>query len=156
MDWNFHYIIGKFSELKCLKWARMTHLDIWNTSYGQKKGRESICPFDCWPLKVKNHPDFLACKWRATYNWKALDEDYNFTLDIILIKGLHTKLRARKVVRVPFVRILGLPLGSLRTKCHSDVGLVEWQRIYYRGRWWLPPSLGRGESCEFEFARGSI
>jgi hypothetical protein len=29
------------------------------------------------------------------------------------------------------------------------------QRILYGGRWWLPPSLGRGESCEFEVARGS-
>jgi hypothetical protein len=28
-------------ELRCLKWARIAHLDIWNTSYGQKKGRES-------------------------------------------------------------------------------------------------------------------
>jgi hypothetical protein len=128
---------------------------IWNTNYGQKKGRKSICQFDSWPLKVRNHLDFFACKWRATYNWKALDEDYNFTLDIISIKGLHTKLWAHKVVRVPVVRILGLPLGSPRTKCHLDVGLVKRQRVYYRGRWWLPPSLGHGESCEFEFARGS-
>jgi hypothetical protein len=30
------------------------------------------------------------------------------------------------------------------------------QSILYGGRWWLPPSLGRGESCEFEFARGSF
>jgi hypothetical protein len=35
------YIIGKLLERRCLKWARITHLDIWNTSYGQKKGRES-------------------------------------------------------------------------------------------------------------------
>jgi hypothetical protein len=28
-------------ELRCLKWARMTHLDTSNTSYGQKKGQES-------------------------------------------------------------------------------------------------------------------
>jgi hypothetical protein len=29
------------------------------------------------------------------------------------------------------------------------------QRILQGGRWWLPPSPGHGESCEFMFARGS-
>jgi hypothetical protein len=33
------------------------------------------------------------CRWWATYRWKALDEGYNFALDLILIKVLHTKLR---------------------------------------------------------------
>jgi hypothetical protein len=28
------------------------------------------------------------------------------------------------------------------------------QRILYGGRWWLPPSPGRGESCESRVARG--
>jgi hypothetical protein len=35
------YIIGNILKLRCLKWACMTHLDIWNTSYDQKKGWES-------------------------------------------------------------------------------------------------------------------
>jgi len=39
-----------------------------------KKGRESNCQFDSRPLKVANHPDFLACRWRVTYRWKALNE----------------------------------------------------------------------------------
>ncbi len=39
--------------------------------------------------------------------------------------------------------------------------LVPWPSIEYtirgkvRGRWWLPPNSGRGESCESMFARGS-
>jgi hypothetical protein len=37
---NFLYHWIKLLKRRCLKWARMTHLDIWNTSYGQKKGRE--------------------------------------------------------------------------------------------------------------------
>jgi len=41
LDWKFLYIIGKILKCKCLKWARMTHLDIKNTSYGQKKSQES-------------------------------------------------------------------------------------------------------------------
>ncbi len=39
--WGVLYIIGKILKCKCLKWARMTRLDIWNISYGKKKGRES-------------------------------------------------------------------------------------------------------------------
>jgi hypothetical protein len=30
----------------------------------------------------------------------------------------------------------------------------EAQSILYGGRWWLPPSLGRGESSESSVARG--
>jgi hypothetical protein len=40
-----------------------------------------------------------------------------------------------------------MPFGSgPRGEAHS---------ILQGGRWWFPPSSGRGESCEFEFARGS-
>jgi len=115
-------------KLKCLKWARMTHLDIWNTSYGQKKGRESNWQFDSRPLKVKNQSDFLACRWRATCRWKALNEGYNFALVLISIWGLHVKLWAPKVAGVLILAISGLPLGSL------DVGLMERHTIYYKGK----------------------
>jgi hypothetical protein len=27
---------------------------------------------DSQPLKVENHLDFLACRWRATYHWKEI------------------------------------------------------------------------------------
>jgi hypothetical protein len=47
--WRFLYIIGKLLRLRCLKWARMTHLDSWNTSYGQKKGQGSNWQFDSRP-----------------------------------------------------------------------------------------------------------
>jgi hypothetical protein len=39
LPWGVLYIIGKLLKCRCLKWARITHLDIWNTSYGQKKGQ---------------------------------------------------------------------------------------------------------------------
>jgi len=35
-------------------WACITHLDIWNTSYGQKKDRKSNWQFDSRPQKVRN------------------------------------------------------------------------------------------------------
>jgi hypothetical protein len=34
---------------------------------------------------------------------------------------------------IPNLGILGLPFGSLGTKCHLDVGLMERHRVYYKG-----------------------
>jgi hypothetical protein len=123
MDWGVLYIIENLLECKCLKWVHMTHLDTSNTSYGQKKGWESNWQFDYWPLKVKNRPNFLACRWCATYPWKAFNNKYNFALDLISIKSLHAKLWTPKVARVPIVGISRLPLGSFRTKWHLGAGI---------------------------------
>jgi hypothetical protein len=131
--WRSLYIIGKLLKCKCLKWACITHLDIWNTSYRQKKGRESNWQFDSQPQKVKNRPNFLAFRWRATYRWKDLDQGYNFTLNLIVIEGLHTKLCTLKVVGVLAKGISGLPGGSPETKNHLDVAPVERRRVYYKG-----------------------
>jgi hypothetical protein len=54
--WRVFYIIGKILKRRYLKWAFITHLNIWNTSYGQKKGRESNWQFDSRPLKSKIDP----------------------------------------------------------------------------------------------------
>jgi len=56
------------------------------------------------------------CRLHATYRWRALDKGYNFASDLTSIGGLHEKLWASKVVGVPILRILGLPLGSPGTK----------------------------------------
>jgi hypothetical protein len=133
MDWGFFYIIGKILKHRCLKWARMTHSDIWNTSDGQKKGWESNCQFDSRPLKVGNRPDFLPCRCRVTYCWKALDKGYNFALDLISIGCLHTKLWGPKVVEVSTIGISGFPVGNPRSKRHLDVGLVKRHKVYYKG-----------------------
>jgi len=133
LNWNFFYIIGKLLECKCLKWACMTHLNTRITSYGKKKGWESNCQFDSQPLKVENRPDFLSCRWHATGLWIDLNEGYNFASDLILIEGLHAKLWAPKVTKVPNLGISRFPLGSPETKCHLDVGLMERQKTYYKG-----------------------
>jgi hypothetical protein len=113
------------------KWTPI--LDIWNTSYGQKKGEESNWQFDSRSLEARNRLDFLVCRWCATYHWKALDKGYNFSLNLIAIRGLHTKLWGPKVARVSTLGMLKLPFGSPRTKCHLDVGLMERHRVYYKG-----------------------
>jgi hypothetical protein len=58
----------------------------------QKEKPESNYQFDSRPLKIKNRPDPDACKWGATHCWKALDESYNFSLDLIPIGGLSKEL----------------------------------------------------------------
>jgi hypothetical protein len=125
------YIIGKI--LESLKWTCIAHLDIWNTSYGQKKGRKSNCKFDSRPQKVKNRPDLLIFRGRAIYHWKALDESYNFASNCISIEGLHTKLWGSKVVGVSTWAILGLPLWSPVTKSQLDVGSMASHKLYYKG-----------------------
>jgi hypothetical protein len=142
LDWGVLYNIRKFLERKCQKWACIIHLDIWNTSYGQKKGRESNCKMDSRPLKIWNRPYFLACRWRTTYCWKAFDKGYNFASDLISIKALNTKLWPGKIVEVPTLRISKLP----RTKWH--LGASPWPSTNYTirgkvvtspksGPWWI-------------------
>ncbi len=111
----------------------MSHLDICSTSHGKKKGRESNWQFDSRPPKVGNQPDPDVCRCSVTHRWKALNEGYNFAFDLIAIRGLHKKLCTLKVARVLIVGILGLPLGSPRTKGHLDVAPVESRKIYYMG-----------------------
>jgi hypothetical protein len=137
MDYGVLYIIGKLLKLRYLKWARIAHLDIWNTSYGQKKGREwnsrESASFDSRPLKVGNRPEILGWRKLATYRWKGLDEIYNFASDRIAIRGLLAKLWGSKVPRVPFGAISRLPLGSPGKNNHLDVVSVESCRVYYKG-----------------------
>jgi hypothetical protein len=133
LNWNILYIAKKLLERKCLKCPCMTHLHTLNTSYGQKKGRESKWQFDSQTLKVRNHPYFLVWKWRATYHWKALNEGYNFALDLISIGSLHTKFCTPKVVRIPTLGISRLSLGSLGTKWHLGASPVARHKVYYKG-----------------------
>jgi hypothetical protein len=138
MDWKVPYIIEKLLEFKCLKWACMTYLDIWNTSYGQKKSRESNRQFDSRPLKVKNHPDFLVCRWRATYHWKALDKGYNFALDLISIGGLHAKLRESQMwkFRDSHLGILGQNDIWVLVQWRSTKYIIKGKVVMFRP-WWV-------------------
>jgi len=88
-----------------------------------------------WLLTIKNREliRFPCVRWRATYRWKDLNESYNFASDFISIRSMHAKLWAPIVTRIPVVGILGLTLGSPKTKCHLDVGLVERHKVYYKG-----------------------
>ncbi len=115
LDWRVSYTIRKILKQRCIKWACMSHLSVLNTSYGWKKGRKSNCEFDSRTLKVYNRPNLLTFKLRATYCWKDLDKDYKFFLNITSIGGVHKKLWAFKVVKVPISRFLIWESGDKMT-----------------------------------------
>jgi hypothetical protein len=123
--WGIFHVIGKLLKCRCRKWPRMIHLNIFSTSYGKKKGRESNWQFNSWPLKVGNQPDLGVCRWNATHRWKAFNESYKFALDLTPIQGLSKELWTHKILGVQTGTILGLLLGSLATKNHSVVGAAE-------------------------------
>ncbi len=128
----------------------MNHFDICSTSYGRKKGRESNWQFNSRPLKVENRLDSGAFSSSATHYWKALEESYNYP-DPSSGKGVMSIQSPGSPNRDSF----GTPLWESREKepfgCKCGGKL---QRILYGGRWWLPPSPGRGESSESKVTRG--
>jgi hypothetical protein len=149
--WGVLGVIGKVSKRRCLKCPRIGDLDICRASYGQKKGQESNWQFDSRPLKVGNRP---VCDVRfgcTTLRWKDLDEGYNFASDLVAIGGQGEKIWPPKVPRLQPRRFrdnFGTPTWESREFVPFGCSLDgELQRILYGGRWWLPLSPGRGESC---------
>jgi hypothetical protein len=133
------------------KWPFIGHLDICSPSYGQKKGRESNWQFDSRPLKVGNWPLSDLRIESATRSWKDLDEGYNFGSDLVAIRLYSRELWAPKVPGLQpgqFRNNSGTPTWESQEKEPFGCRLGRMaQRILYGGRWWLPPSPGRGESC---------
>ncbi len=113
-SWNIFVWMGShdpFGHMKHKLWPK------------ERSGVKLVVWF--WPLKIGNQPNFIVCRWRATYLWKVLDEGYKFSLDFIVIEGLHPKLWGPKVRGIPTLGISGFPFGSPRTKCYLDVAHVE-------------------------------
>jgi hypothetical protein len=81
-------------------------------------------------IKSQKSTWFPSVKACATYRWKALEEGYNFSLDLIVIKGLHAKLWAPKVAGVSIMGISGLP--NPEKKCHLDVAPMQRHKEYYK------------------------
>jgi hypothetical protein len=133
LHWDVFYIVENILKCRCPKWPCMNHLDICSTSYGQKKGWESNWQFDSRPLKVGNRPNPNACRWSATHHWKALEENYNFVLDLVPIQSQGEKLWTPKVPRIQTGTVSGLHVGSPGKKCYSDVSVVVRRREYYMG-----------------------
>ncbi len=158
LPWVVLYIVGKVLKSKCPKWPRMSHLNIYSTSYGRMKGRESNWQFDSRPLKVGNRPDPGVFRWSATHRWKALKESYKFASDLIPIEGLGKELWAAKVPGVQTWTISGQfwdsHLGVLGQKAIWMWPLWSGAKYTIWGKVVASPECGRGESSECRVARG--
>ncbi len=143
LNWKLLYTIGKILRLRCLKWAHMIHLSTYNTSYGQKKGRESKCQFDSQPLKIGNPLNWSSYKWCATYRWKALDKGYNFASNLVTIEGLNKKLWASNFVKSLNFENFGIPdlevLGKMTFGCQPSWLIIE---NIIRGKVMVSPKFG--------------
>ncbi len=98
--WSIFDVIGKVLKRRYRKWPRIGHSDIYNPSYGQKKGRESNWQFDSRPLKVRNQPFPDIALKNATRRWKALDKSYNFDSKLVSIRAWGEELWPFKVLGV--------------------------------------------------------
>jgi hypothetical protein len=146
LDWKVPYTIGKILRHRYLKWALMIHLSIYNTNYGKKKGWESKCQFDSWPLKVRNRLEIRDYKCHITYPWKVLEKGYNFSLNLTSIGGLHKKLWASKVARVSILGFFRHWTWKSLEKWHLGVAPMGNHTEYYKeegggfpkfGPWWV-------------------
>jgi len=152
--WCVLYINGNLLRCRCPKWARIAHLDIRSSSYGQKKGRESNCQFDSQPLKVGNRPLPDVTSKSATWRWKALDESYNFGLELVSICIRGEELWPSKVPGLQLRTVLGLQLGNPGKKSHSDVASAVRRREYYMGEGGGFPRVQAVVSQVVQVARG--
>jgi hypothetical protein len=116
-----------FGNLKHKLWSKDgsgVKLVVWLSTIESQESIQFICmQVACDPLLESSQWRLQLC-FRPHLNWRFVP----------------------KVVEVPIMGILGLPFGSLRTKCHLDVGLVKRYIIYYKGKvvaspksrlWWV-------------------
>jgi hypothetical protein len=115
LHWGVLGVIEKVLKRRYRKWPRIGHLDIYNPSYGQKKGRESNWQFDSRPLKVGNRPFPNLRIESAIRRWKDLDEGYKFGSDVVTIRLCSRELWAPKVS--------GLQPGQFR----DNFGTPTWE-----------------------------
>ncbi len=131
------------------KWPHMNHLDICSPCYGQKKGQESNWQFDSRPLKSREstRPQCMQVEC------DTLLESSQGELQVFF----RTHPNRKSVQEVMNAQSPGSPnwdsFGTPLWESQEKVSFgCKWnklmQRILYGGRWWLPPSPGRGESSE--------
>jgi len=153
--WGVIYIIGKLLKCTCLKWDQMTHLDICNTSYGKKKSRESKLAI--WlPTTKSRESTWLSCV-QVTCN--TLLESFQWELQLCF--RAHPDRRTEHEVITP-QSCENSNLGNFRTffwefQDKKSFGYGPRRKVHsilYRGRWWLPPSLGHGEFSESKIVGG--
>jgi hypothetical protein len=113
-------------ELRCLKWACMTHFHTSNTWPKERSGIKLAI----WLLTTKSResPRFpcvhAACNIPLKSSWQGLERFFRPHLN---------QRFARKFVGIPIVGISRLPFGSCGTKWHLGADPVAMHKVYYKG-----------------------
>jgi hypothetical protein len=153
--WGVLHVIGKILKCRCRKWPRMSHLDICSTSYG-KKERSGI-KLAIWLPTIKSRELIRPLCVQRKCN-TPLESSLG---EIQVCFRTHPNQRSEQGVMnsqspgSPKQDSFGIPPWESRDKKPFGCGCRKvTQRILYGGRWWLPLSLGHGESCESRVACG--
>ncbi len=143
--WGVLYTIEKVLKCKCPKWSRMSHLDICNPSYGQKKLMPVWLPTTKSRESTRSRPALGECDTALERSWRELQHWF---------RPRPNRRLGRKAMTVqspgsPNRDNFETPLWESRDKKPFGCSLYGvTQSILYGRRWWFPPSPGRGESNE--------
>jgi hypothetical protein len=91
----------------------------------------------------------VACDIRL----KDLDKSYKFSSDLISIEVWKKIYGPPKLRESQFWNFQDFNLGILGQNDIRVLALWPGTKNNIRGKWWLPPSSGHGESCESVFTR---
>jgi len=143
------YIIGKLLKRRCLKWARISHLEFETQVMAKRRAGSQIA--NLTPNQKKSGIDsiYLAADnvWHIVEN--LLTRATTFLQTAPRSEVCSQSYGAPKSRESPLAGFQDSHAGVPREKSHLDVGPVKRRGPKYtiRGRWWLHPSPGRGESC---------
>jgi hypothetical protein len=130
----------------------MTHLDIWNTSYGQKKGRKSNWQFEKLGIAM-----ISSCASGVQHTVGKISTKTTTFHQTSSQSEVFTEITGPQSCGIPNFENFRTPIwesqDKMPFKCRPR---GEAQNILLGGRWWFPPSLGCGESYESEFALDSF
>jgi hypothetical protein len=85
------------------------------------------------PLKVRNRPNFLACKQRATYHWKALKRAITLRQTSLQSEVCARSYAPSKSRESQLLEFRDFHMGVPGQKGHLDVAPMERCRVYYKG-----------------------
>jgi hypothetical protein len=126
-----------FEDLQHKLWQKERSgikLAVW---FSTTKNQESTW---LWCVQVKWNT-LLESSWRELQVCFRPHPDWKYEQKVISLQSDKSPNR-NNFGTLPWESWDKKPFGC---KCHGET-----HKILYGGRWWLPPSLGRGESCEFE------
>jgi hypothetical protein len=146
------YIIGKLLKCRCRKWACMGHLDICSISFGEKRPKVKLV---IWTTKSQESTRPRCVQVECNTPLESSQGELQVCFRPHPNRKHEQKVMSLQSLKSPNRNNFEIPpWESWDKKPFGCRCRRETQRILYGGRWWLPSSPGRGESCEFRVARG--